>query len=146
MKIDLCTQNISSSPFLCKVIVNTSTEGRPTMEADGACLSMTLFLGDKAQMLKLTKSQWVAPQTNQIEHPQNYLLLMPTCYLPHTRCSFKKISSGLALKCSGNSWQGAEFAARTYLLLGKELFLSRKHLKYIILALCMIANVKIPLI
>lgn len=42
--------------------------------------------------------------------------------------------------------QGAEFAARTYLLLGRELFLSRKNLKYIVLALCMIANVKIPLI
>lgn len=41
---------------------------------------------------------------------------------------------------------GAEFAARTYLLSGRELFLSRKNLKYIILALCMIANVKIPLI
>lgn len=41
---------------------------------------------------------------------------------------------------------GAEFAARTYLLLGRELFLSRKNLKYIVLALCMIANVKIPFI
>lgn len=42
--------------------------------------------------------------------------------------------------------QEAEFAARTYLLLGRELFLSRKILKYMVLASCMIANVKIPLI
>lgn len=42
--------------------------------------------------------------------------------------------------------QGAEFVARTYLLLGRELFLSRENLKYIVLALPIIANVKIPLI
>lgn len=42
--------------------------------------------------------------------------------------------------------QGLELAVKTHLLLGRGLFLLRQNLKYIILALPVIANVKIPLI